>query len=136
RLVAGGDEVLEMKIHGTDGIKNCQEPAQATVVAPNLLLGMAPGGRDELHPAVIAAVQHLEGAKGRVIPALVEPAQELLEVNVDRHGPRLVDDLLLRFEPGDDHRPPPSMGVPRAPLRLHETTWVRVGEQSLPQARP
>ena len=28
------------------------------------------------------------------------------------------------------------MGVPRAPLRLHETTWVRVGEQSLPQARP
>ena len=59
-----------------------------------------------------------------MVPALVEPCQELLEVDVDRQRSGLVDDLATRGEVRAEHGPAAAMAVAQVALHGFEATRI------------
>jgi hypothetical protein len=97
-VFAARNDVLVVEVVGVQGVEQREEPALALVEALDAGRRFAVVRRDELHPAVRPAVDHVRVARSEVIPALVEPGEELAEVAVDGEGPGLVEELQARVE--------------------------------------
>ncbi len=67
RMLAGGDQVLVVAVGGGEGVEHREQPAQPLVEPGDLLARPAGLGGGEFHPAVIAAVEHAQGAEAGVV---------------------------------------------------------------------
>ena len=57
RLIAGGNQVFEMEVHGPDGVKKSQQASQADVISVNVFSRGAWRRGNELDPAIASPVQ-------------------------------------------------------------------------------
>ena len=111
RVFTGRYEVLEVEVRRIERVEERQVPPLAPVETADLVRRRAGLLGHELHPSVGPAVEDLERPERRVVPPLVQPGEEFLEVDVDRQAPWLVDDPKTRTELGDLHRPAAAMRV-------------------------
>ena len=73
RVLAGGDQVLVVAVGGGERVEQGEEPAQPLVEARHLVARVAGRGGGELHPAILAAVEHGEGAEAAMPPRARSP---------------------------------------------------------------
>ena len=115
RMLAGGDEVLQVEIGRLDGIQQRQVAALALVKALHLLPRLARARRDEFHPPVGAAIQDLRRPEGQVGAIGVEPGEQRLKMHRQRHGLGLVHEA----QPGAELEDRDRSAHPGAGRRTH-----------------
>ena len=130
-VLARGDEVLQVEVHGRQQVEQRQRAALPPVEALEGLARVTARGLHVLDPAMGAAVQHGEHAVRMARSPRVERLQELLETDVHRERLRLVDELQAGAEPQQHHAPALAVEIRDARLEASQGADVPAAEEGL-----
>jgi hypothetical protein len=136
RVLAGRDQVLEVKVGRLQGIQHREGSTLALIETSDFLGGGAGPGGHAFDPPVVAAVEDDQGPEAGVSAAPVQPGEQFLEMHLDGQRLGLVDHLEPRAEPGDQHRPSAPVAVAGAAPDLHEHARVARGMKRGPDRVP
>jgi hypothetical protein len=136
RMLAGGDDVLQVEIGRLDGIQQCQVAALALVKALHLLSRPTRTRRDEFHPPIGAAIQDLRRPEGQVGAIGVEPGEQRLKMDRQGHGLGLVHEAQPGAELEDRDRSPISVPVACLTAQSRQRPGIAFRAEQLAQSFP
>src|SRR5688572_97407 len=94
------NQVLVMEVGRFECIQKCQVAPLAFKKTLDLIWRYAAFPEDELHPPVTPSVEDFQSLEWRPTAAIIQPAEEFLEVHINGHRSRLVD----HFKTGTERR--------------------------------
>src|SRR6266404_3593508 len=97
-MLAGRDQILEMKVRRSKDIEEGQKSPLPLIEPVHLFRGGTGTRLDELHPAIVRAAEDANRPKVISGHQAIEPGQQLLKMEVDGQRSRLVNDRRSRRE--------------------------------------
>src|SRR5436190_1956304 len=93
-MFAARDEIAAVEVRAIQEIEDGDVRPLALVEPSRLIVHPAFGSLDVLHPSIAATVENRDGPEWRIAAVRVQPAQEILKMDVDGKGFWFVDQSL------------------------------------------